>query len=206
MTLVFDFDGVLADSLELFERCVRSACADLGVAGPCDHAAFLRLFDTNMFDGLTGAGVPQAIHRQWMAALRQQLEACAGAYRLWPEAPGVLARLAERHRLAIVTSGMAGVVAGVLRRHGVTVVGDILGSEQGAGKVAKIRAVAAHAGGAPVWYVGDTLGDMLEGRAAGARTLAAAWGWHGAARLRPAQPDLEAAMPADLVRLFIDQP
>ena len=200
--LIFDFDGVLADSLDLFEACLGDACADAGVARPVDRDAFLRLFDANLYDGLRAAGVSDAARQILVAALRRRLEAHAAAYRLWPGIPDVLARLAQSHAVAIVTSGISGVVAGVLQRHGVTCVGEILGAEQGAGKVEKIRAVAGRMAGVPAWYVGDTLGDMIEGRMAGARTVAAAWGWHHAAHLRRAMPDREASSPADLTRLF----
>jgi phosphoglycolate phosphatase len=200
--LIFDFDGVLADSLDLFEACLRGACADVDAPPPADRAAFLRLFDTNMFAGLLAAGVPAATQPALVAALRGRLESRAAEYRLWPGVPDVLAQLAETHALAVVTSGIAGVVAGVLQRHGVTAIREIRGAEQGAGKVAKIRGVAAAHPDRTAWYIGDTLGDMLEGREAGARTVAAGWGWHDAAWLRRGQPDCEAAAPADLARFF----
>ena len=200
--LIFDFDGVLADSLDLFEACLGDACADAGVARPVDRDAFLRLFDANLYDGLRAAGVSDAARQILVAALRRRLEAHAAAYRLWPGIPDVLARLAQSHAVAIVTSGISGVVAGVLQRHGVTCVGEILGAEQGAGKVEKIRAVAGRMAGVPAWYVGDTLGDMLEAREAGVHPVAVLWGWHPRELLLRGTPERLLAAPRDLLTLL----
>jgi phosphoglycolate phosphatase-like HAD superfamily hydrolase len=69
------------------------------------------------------------------------------------------------------------------------------------------RADTAHAvrtDAAPVsWFVGDTVGDMVEGRAAGVGTIAVAWGWHAAAQLAGAAPDHLVAVPADLLTLLL---
>jgi len=200
--LIFDFDGVLADSLDVFEACVQAACRETGVSAPVDRAAFLRLFDGNMFAGLQAAGVPASVLPSLIAALRRHLEARAGEYRLWPGIPETLARLAQTSAICVVTSGIADVVAGVLQRQGVTCVRKILGAEEGTGKVQKIRAAAATCPGKPVFYVGDTCGDVLEGRAAGASTVAVAWGWHDATRLRDAQPDHLLFAPLELAALF----
>jgi len=200
--LIFDFDGVLADSLDAFEACVLAACRETNVPAPADRAAFLRLFDENMFAGLQAAGVPAASLPALIAALRHRLEAAARSLRLWPGIPAELARLARTSAVFVVTSSIAGVVAGVLRRHGVTCVRQILGAEEGTGKAQKIRVAAATCPGKPFFYIGDTCGDVLEGREAGARTVAAAWGWHDATRLRLVQPDHLLLAPAELVALF----
>jgi len=200
--LIFDFDGVLADSLEVFEACVQAACRETNRSAPADRAAFRRLFDGNMFAGLQAAGVSAGDLPSLIAALRRQLEARAGEYRLWPGIPAELARLAQTSAVFVVTSGIAGVVAGVLHRHGVRCVRRILGAEEGTSKTQKIRVVAAMCPGKPVFYIGDTCGDVREGREAGARTVAAAWGWHDAARLQTAQPDHLLHAPAELEALF----
>jgi phosphoglycolate phosphatase len=54
----------------------------------------------------------------------------------------------------------------------------------------------------PAWYVGDTVGDILEAREAGVRTVGAAWGWHGPERLGRVRPDRLAHEPQDLLDLF----
>jgi len=50
--------------------------------------------------------------------------------------------------------------------------------------------------------VGDTVGDVLEARAAGVGTVGVAWGRHGVERLRRVKPDRMAHAPSDLLDLF----
>ena len=80
---------------------------------------------------------------------------------------------------------------------------EVLGGDHEQSKTRKIRAVRQRFGESlPAWYVGDTIGDMVEARAAGAVTVGAAWGWHGAERLLRASPDHLAHSPSDLFDLF----
>ena len=82
-------------------------------------------------------------------------------------------------------------------------VAEALGGEQEASKTRKIRSVRRRFGESlSAWYVGDTVGDIVEARAAGVRTVGAAWGWHGEMRLRRACPDHLALVPSDLLQLF----
>jgi pyrophosphatase PpaX len=52
-------------------------------------------------------------------------------------------------------------------------------------------------------YVGDSIHDMLSGRAAGVKTAAALWGPFGRSHLEGASPDFWLERPADLVDLFL---
>jgi len=50
-------------------------------------------------------------------------------------------------------------------------------------------------------YVGDSVHDMVSGRAAGVKTAAALWGPFGRAHLEGARPDYWLETPSDLVQL-----
>ena len=54
----------------------------------------------------------------------------------------------------------------------------------------------------PAFYVGDTKGDMIEGRQAGAVTLAVTWGWHSAEKLTEGTPDNMVLTPVELEKLL----
>jgi phosphoglycolate phosphatase-like HAD superfamily hydrolase len=51
-------------------------------------------------------------------------------------------------------------------------------------------------------YVGDSVHDMVAGRAAGTRTAAALWGPFSRSHLEGAEPDWWLEQPADLLRLI----
>jgi phosphoglycolate phosphatase len=67
-------------------------------------------------------------------------------------------------------------------------------------KIGSVRQRHGHR--VPAWYVCDTVGDVVEARAAGVTTVGVAWGWHGEERLLRARPDVMARRPGDLLELF----
>ena len=79
----------------------------------------------------------------------------------------------------------------------------MLGSDDDFSKVRKIQfARRQHGLQLDPWYIGDTVGDIVEGKTAGARTVGVAWGWHPVAKLQAACPDHIAYTPEHLTSLF----
>lgn len=195
---MFDFDGVIADSLD--DQC--SACVETlrarGFEDLATRAQFLEFTEVNWFAAVAAAGVPQDV----MEELEEAFSALPSP-ELFPEVAPVIERLAEDHPVVVITSSRTSVVEGILAKHGVRGVVEVLGGEQEASKTRKIRAVRRRFGEAlAAWYVCDTVGDVLEAREAGAGTVGVAWGWHGEERLRRVQPDRMAHTPSDLLDLF----
>jgi phosphoglycolate phosphatase-like HAD superfamily hydrolase len=80
-------------------------------------------------------------------------------------------------------------VEGVLARHGVGGIAEVIGSDTETSKVRKIALAREHHGdGLKPWYVGDTVGDILEAKAAGVGSVGVAWGWQAVEKLRAASP------------------
>ncbi|HNS56209.1 MAG TPA: HAD family hydrolase, partial [Smithellaceae bacterium] len=52
-----------------------------------------------------------------------------------------------------------------------------------------------------IYYIGDTTGDIREGRAAGVKTVGVTWGWHSKAKMAAAKPDYLVHTPEDLLQL-----
>jgi phosphoglycolate phosphatase len=78
-----------------------------------------------------------------------------------------------------------------------------MGSDGETSKVAKMTAVRAEFGdGRDYWYVGDTVGDIVEAKEAGVHTIAAGWGWHSAGRLLDAHPEYLVKAPAGLLSIL----
>ena len=204
---MLDFDGVIADSLEPTVAAANAVLEEHGFAHLASRDAMLRLVESNWFEGLRQAGVPQ----QTADDIDDRVAGAVQAGQLAPYAamPGVIARLAERHHVLIVTSNRSDIVEAFLAHWAIPGVREVLGGDKGQSKVPKIRAAvrrfAEETAGRPPesWFVGDTVGDMVEGREAGVGTIAAAWGWHTAAQLAGAAPDHLAVSPADLLTLLL---
>lgn len=199
--LIFDFDGVIADSLVPFRAAVQSAWIDCGMAEAMTDEQFLRVFDTNMYAGMVAIGLAPDRVDTFLHVLKGHLESCADCP-FFAGIAEVMGAISRCNHVVVVTSNIGATVRGLLERHGVTGVKDVLGAERGTSKVEKIRQVVHRYPGVPAYYVGDTCGDIVEGRNAGVRTVAAGWGWHGAERLAAVSPDLMLERPADLLARF----
>jgi phosphoglycolate phosphatase len=200
--IMLDFDGVIADSLEVTAAATIKAMKEHGYVHLTSQEAVLRLAESNWFEGLRKAGVPHRVSDD----IDDLVANAASAGELEPYATmgDVIAQLAERHRILIVTSNRTDIVEAFLTRWNIVGVREVLGGDKGKSKVRKIRAaVRRHADAEGSWFVGDTVGDIVEGKKAGVGTIAAAWGWHSLEQLRSASPDRIAGAPSDLLALLL---
>ena len=211
-TFLFDYDGTLADSLAVWEQCMARALVALGIPPLADQDEFLGLLDDNMHVGLRDVGLDETQIQALLAELRPMLVAEQDNTPLFAGVPEMLRALSQRAQVAVVTSNVGAVVSAKLAEDGLLAyVTDVLGSDAEPSKVRKIQSFQARAPeGTPVYYVGDTLGDMREGRIADAITVAVAWGWHPVERMSPAAPDVVVQSPEDILALvgnpFVAQP
>ena len=201
--VMFDFDGVLADSLDSFCAAMEAAFAGIGRPDLATREQVLNLLDDNWFASLARAGVTAAEARTVEDIFGAALSPPARV-RCFPGVPAMLERLARRHLLTVITSSTAAIVNGFLAAHELDgVIEQVLDAEADTSKVRKIeRVVAAHERTARFWYVGDTTGDILEGRKAGVGTIGVTWGWHGARRLQTVSPDHLADTPLQLAEII----
>ncbi len=195
--IMFDFDGVIADSWSVQKPVFVDAMRAHGLHDYATADAFNDIMDANWFEGLSAAGVPEHVITEMDATWAAQTPA------LFPGMPEVIARLAQAHVVLVITSAGTDGVRRILEDHGVEGVTAVLGGDLEPSKVRKIRDAQAQYGERlEPWYVCDTVGDVLEAREAGAAVIGTAWGWHGEERLRRSQPDWIAQHPRDLLELL----
>jgi phosphoglycolate phosphatase len=52
-----------------------------------------------------------------------------------------------------------------------------------------------------IYYIGDTTGDIKEGKEAGVKTVGVTWGWHSKEKMASAKPDYLFDTPQELLLL-----
>ena len=194
----FDFDGVLVDSLDYFLDAFLDSCRENGCPQIASRHDFLALFDVNFYAGLARAGIDESRRKAILHGMAQRLAAKSGRYGFYPGIPDALREIASFADLYVISSNDGPVVKAFLDEHGLTVCRGILGGDHDTSKVRKIRTVSRLHPDALTLYVGDTAGDIIEAREAGAVAIGAAWGWHGEERLRGTRPDLLLRSPDEL--------
>lgn len=200
--IMFDFDGVVADSFEVFYNEFTAVCAEMGFHRLNSREAFLRLFETNLLAGLVKAGFPVWRLKKLVRVFAPRIAEANARVQPFEGMPAILNRVATAFPLYFITSNSSEAILSFAARTGIDHFRDVLGADKEPSKVKKIRQVRASHPDAPAYYVGDTKGDMIEAREAGAIAVAAAWGWHPLEKLQEGAPDVVLRRPHDLLEYF----
>jgi phosphoglycolate phosphatase len=197
---LFDFDGVLVDSLGLYEKSVNVCLERIGQRPVQTREEFLDLFEENFYSAIAKRGVDVD---RFMAVLKTVTPTLDySVTRPFTDLVPVLAELKKHHVLVIISSNSSSAIRIMLERHGFApYFDDILGADFSFSKVEKIRYAKEHFGtnGEHCLYVCDTAGDIREAKEAGVKTVAVTWGWHPRERLERAIPDVIVDKPEELL-------
>jgi phosphoglycolate phosphatase len=197
---LFDFDGVLADSLDLYSEAVARCLERIGTPIVKNRDDYLALFDGNFYESMAARGVDLAAFAEAAKEIMPGID--YDAMRPFDGLLPVLESLQKDHLLAVISSNGSRTIRRMLERFGFhPYFEEVLGSDFLFSKKEKIDHALAKYGIPPkrTFYIGDTTGDILEARAAGVRTVAVTWGWHSRERLAAAHPDFLVAKPQDLL-------
>jgi phosphoglycolate phosphatase len=205
MLLHFDYDGVIADSMPHLLALTQRAQQVVGLGRPpalSDYAAIEYLTFENHARclGIPESGVPAFVDA--IFDLQSRELNCPPVY---PGIPAVMASLARAHTLAIVTSSLSQLVRRYLQSQGLEAcVSVVYGGDLRLSKSERIlrSCAASRVPAAQSFMLGDTVGDIQQGKLAGVRTVAASWGFHPRSMLLAAAPDFIADHPSDLLAIF----
>ncbi len=199
---LFDFDGVLVDSLSLYEKSVNICLERIGKPLIASREEFLDLFEDNFFSAIAKRRVDVG---EFMAASKAVTPTVDySVTRPFSDLIPVLAELKKRHGLVIISSNSSFAIRLMLAKFGFDpYFDDVLGADFNFSKIEKILYAMGHYGtnGGHTFYVCDTAGDIREAREAGVKAVAVTWGWHPRERLERARPDAMIEQPEDLLRL-----
>jgi phosphoglycolate phosphatase len=199
---LFDFDGVLVDSLEVYERRVKVCLQKIGSPIIRSREDFLVLFEDNFYEGIVKKGIDLVEFMNASRAIptKDDYDQMTPFTPLFP----VLQELQKNNTLTVISSNISKVIHAILSRYGFNgCFQDVLGADYGFSKEEKIL----HAMNnfqmekERTFYVGDTVGDIKEARLAGVKTVAVTWGWHTKERLETVSPDYLIETPNDLLKI-----
>jgi len=203
--LIFDFDGVLADTRQFMLHTVGEVCSQLGY--PCTPTpADLEALEAMSFDNIgRQLGIPEEKISEF--SLRNIL-----ASNTYPEPmpafdgiDQIVLQLAGRSRLGLITGNGGGVVRTYLAYYGLKECFEmVLSLEDPGSRVEKIWRILEGLGNGrgQAYMIGDAVSDIHAARHAGITSVAVAWGHQSLAKLRQAGPDFLIEKPSDLLTIF----
>jgi phosphoglycolate phosphatase len=204
--LIFDFDGVVVDSLDVYEGTVRSCLEKIGQPLIKTRADFLALYEDNFYASLVKRGVN--LDAFMAAAVDILARVNYGEMKPYPDLIPVLAKLQAGNILVIVSSSDSDDIHLILHLQKLQdYFRDVFGSDVHFSKQEKIlQALTKYAvDKRDACYIGDTTGDIKEAQAAGIKTIAVTWGWHTREMLAAAGPDYLIDRPEELLTLSLGE-
>lgn len=203
MTIVFDFDGTLADTYGIAMALYNAEATNYGLRtiSPEDWEAMRRMRFGEMlkFVGIKPHQVPKylTIGKQ---VLRGQIEKIV----LFDGIVEMVNRLkAAGHDLFVLSSNAEDTIQAVLDRYGIKDM-SVMKSSKLFGKAAPLRKLVRlnHLKPDQVWMVGDEIRDVVAADKAGINSMAVTWGFHPKEMLESAHPQAYADTPEQLVAFF----
>lgn len=203
--LIFDYDGVIVDSLPIFMKFFFEACELYGFNDLASKEEFLKLFHGNMFDKMIEQGMSKTTILAVVNHLKQGLLKNQDKINVFPDIKSVLMELSNHFTLLISTSNETNVVRNHLESENIDdLFANIYGSDIEPSKVKKIRLIQNEINAHKYIYIGDTIGDIKEAKQANIPSVAVTWGWHEQKDLKKFNPDYMIQKPKELISLFIN--
>jgi phosphoglycolate phosphatase len=203
--ILFDFDGVLADTLGDLLQFGQEACNELGII----HTATQE--DINALEVMSFAtygkqmGVPHFLADEFVRRCLTKFSAKKSPPKIFKDMDRVLQKLSTKHSIGIITGNSAAVVKSFLAAHEVAeFVRVIYGVNEPGTKVEKIlraqNQLAAES--KSVWMIGDSGSDIRAAKEASVQSIAVSWGHQSAEVLTRAEPDYLVHSPEELLKVI----
>lgn len=202
-TVIFDFDGTIADSLGLVVEIYRQLTNDTRKLTPAEYEALRKLPAQKVARsiGVSLWRIPFLVRKG-----RKIMHSRLGEVDVFEGLPEALERLKEQgYTLRIVTSNSAENVQKFLDDHQLSeyfsdIVGDVglFNKAKVLRKIIKGDALDA----SQSYYVGDEARDIVASKKAGLRIISVAWGYNHEDLLRDLQPYAIARTPHELVNII----
>lgn len=203
--ILFDFDGVLADTLSDLLLFGQQACDTLGVKHVATQADLDELDVMSFATYGLQMGVPEALVDEFVRLCIDKFNRKETPPAIFDGLDEVVRRLSAEHVIVVVTGNDSVAVKAFLTAHGLDgCVRAVFGLDAPGSKVEKIfRAREQFAArGETVWMVGDSASDIRAAKEAHVKSVAVSWGHQGADRLVRAGPDYLVHTPGELLALL----
>jgi len=186
--IIFDFDGVIVDSLHAAHSVWAEAGATITVTEYTKH------FEGNIHSA------PKPIATLDFAA---SYATKTPLLKTFPGIYEVIKTLSQHYVLTINSSSYTDMIRQVLVNHNLSsYFHSVLGADVATSKVEKIKLAIANHQTAPdqTIMITDTLGDLREANQVGLKTIAVTWGFHDLTTLQKGYPTTSVDQPTDIIK------
>jgi phosphoglycolate phosphatase len=201
---IFDYDGVLVDSLEEALSVGCEYCRSVNHDRLPTEAIIGSLEKMTYFDLARAIGLSEKGAERYSLYTFDRFRTMGSAMAFFPEIEMLLRNMATRD-VAIVSGNDREVISAKLFFHSLKdTIPCILGALEPGDKTEKIGQACRFFGVAPgrACMIGDSTSDIRHARQAGVRSIAVTWGWQSREKLVGENPDFVVDNVRDLAALL----
>lgn len=208
MLINFDFDGVIADTLEiLLQQCVDAQ--RILKKGRPPVAEDFRTLENLTFAGLgERLQMPAEVVEQFQVITLNLQKESLSSPRFYTGMVEVIRKLSVHNDLTIVSSSDSQIVRKHLVENGIDeAIKKIMGGETGMSKREAILANISHFSSSleNTYMIGDAVSDIRNGKAAKVKTIGVTWGFQSEKLLEDEDPDILVDTPEELYACLMSQ-
>jgi phosphoglycolate phosphatase len=200
--ILFDFDGVLADTLNDMLRFAQETCDELNVQHTVVQTDLSELDVMSFATFGRACEVPEELVGEFVRRCTGKFAEKKSPPEIFDGLEEVIKKLVQEHVIAVVTGNTTENVNAFLRHHGLMdCVRAVYGVDMPGSKVEKIlkAKVQFAAEGESVWMLGDSVSDVRAAKEAGVQCIAVGWGHQSVKMLMDAKPDIFVNSPAEIM-------
>lgn len=198
---MFDYDGTIVDTLDVAYKAYNTIASGYNLSSMKSKRDFVKLYENNFYSSLLNLGINEEDIQKFNRKLRDMFLKCGYSSKLFPGMKRAVNKLAEKNMVVVITSNITSTIQKSVKKAGLNI-HEILGGDKEPSKVKKILFVKERHPNAEIYYIGDTKGDILEGREAGVKTIGVTWGYHSKKILKRAKPDFIVDKSEELLEIF----
>lgn len=203
--VIFDYDGVLADTLDDLIHFGQEACNQLGVNHVVTKDDLSNLEVMSFATYGRACEVPEHLVDEFVRISLDLFAKKASPPAIFNGVSEVIQHFSTKHKIAIVTTNSSQNVHAFLTQHGLdSLVHAVYGVDTPGSKAQKI-AIARERfanNGETVFMIGDALSDIRAAKEAGVSSIAVTWGHQSLETLLRGSPDFVINFPHELIEII----
>jgi len=200
--LIFDFDGVIADTLSIHVQIYDQLSKKFGLKLIKTPEEYADIFDTNFYYALGDLGLPKEHIDDFLASWKKLFHQEFKNIPLYHGIKNAVQVLAKDNEMCIVSANSSKLLRLFLNSRDISDFSTILGGEEGKSKVSKLRSLKEKYPNHDYYYITDTVGDIIEANEAKVKSVAVTWGFHNREKLVKENPDYAVDSVEELLSLF----
>lgn len=198
--LLFDYDGVIANSLKVVLKTYNDVCEKYGLF-PMNRDEFIHIYEDNFYTGILKLGMDKKRIPDLIEDFRKGFLEHKKDITLFDKMNDTVNELAKTHKVYIITSSETSVVKEFLKLFKINV-SEVLGADVATSKIEKINMARKKYPDATFSFITDTSGDIKEGKKAGVFCYGVTWGYQAKHQLIREKPEKIFHSPKELLEFF----